>query len=212
MLTFQIEHLILLLRAQRRANPRHRGANLSRQVVSSKLIRVHTVIELDGIEPAIVTLLDGEPLRDLLEKALLLGGRRVVRAWVCSCHSVLKMEQRLLLLLLMMLRRGLAHLVRRVCLSCLSAIDCGRTGAAPDVVPFIVRAFRRLLQLLHRGVWLVIAHCQVAEDIVFCFISCGIPTRVALQSQTIQCRILVASRASSAMFACCRARAWLCAV
>ena len=60
-----------------------------------------TVIELDGIKPAIVTLLDREPLGDLLEKALLLGRRRVVCAWVC-CHSVLKMEQRLLLLLLML--------------------------------------------------------------------------------------------------------------
>ena len=104
------------------------------------------------------------------------------------------------------------HLVRRVCLRCLSAIDRGRTGAAPDVVPFIVRAFRRLLQLLHRGVGLVIAHCQVAEDIVFCLISCGVPTRVALQGQTIQCRVLVATGASSAMFACCGARAWLCPV
>ena len=148
---------------------------------------MHTVIELDGIKPAIVTLLDGEPLGDLLEKALLLGRRRVVCAWVCSSHSVLKMEQRLMLrlLLLMMLRRGLAHLVSRVCLRCLSAIDCARTGAAPDVVPFIVRAFRRLLQLLNRGVGLVIAHCQVAEDIVFCLISCGIATCVALQGQTI---------------------------
>ena len=89
-----------------------------------------------------ITLLDGEPLRNLLEKALLFRG--VVCTRIICCHSVFKVEHRLLLLLL-----RLACFVSRACLRCLAAVDRGATGAVRSVcvaVSFaIIRTFRRLL-------------------------------------------------------------------
>ena len=111
-------------------------------------------IEFKRVEPATITLLDGEPFRNLLEKALLFRGG-VMLARVTRCHSVFKVEHWLLLLLL-----RLAWFVSRTRLRRLAAVDRGATGAVvPDVVAFIVRALRRLLQLLHRSVRLVITHC-----------------------------------------------------
>ena len=149
MLTGQVQHLFVVLRAKRRAYPRA----ICKRTHVSKLVRMDT-IEFKRVEPATITLLDGEPFRNLLEKALLFRGG-VMLARVARCHSVFKVEHWLLLLLL-----RLAWFVGRTRLRRLAAVDRGATGAVvPDVVAFIVRALRRLLQLLHRSVRLVITHC-----------------------------------------------------
>ena len=109
-------------------------------------------VKFKRVEPASIALLDGEPFRNLLEKALLFCG--VVCAWVVCSNSVFKVEHRLLLLLL-----RLVCFVSRTGLRRLAAVDRGAGGAVPNIVPFVVRAFRRLLQLVHRSVGLVITHC-----------------------------------------------------
>ena len=149
MLTGQVQHLFVVLRAKRRAYPRA----ICKRTHVSKLVRMNT-IEFKRVEPATITLLDGEPFRNLLEKALLFY-RGVILARIACCHSVFKVEHRLLLLLL-----RLARFVRRTRLRRLATVDCGAAGAVvANIVAFIVRAFRRLLQLLHRSVRLVITHC-----------------------------------------------------
>ena len=94
MLTCQVQHLFVVLRAKRRAYPRA----ICKRTHVSKLVRMDT-IEFKRVEPATITLLDGEPFRNLLEKALLFRGG-VMLTWVVRCHSVFKVEHWLLLLLL----------------------------------------------------------------------------------------------------------------
>ena len=149
MLSGQVQHLFVVLRAKRRAYSRA----ICKRTHVSKLVRMDT-IELKRVEPATITLLDGEPFRNLLEKALLLRGG-VILARIARCNSVFKVEHWLLLLLL-----RLAWFVGRTRLRSLAAVNRGATGAiVPNAVAFIVRALRRLLQLLHRSVRLVITHC-----------------------------------------------------
>ena len=51
----------------------------------------------------------------------------------------------------------------------------------------------------------MVAHGQIAEDIVLCFVTCVVPAGIALHGQTVECCILVSSDASCSVFTRCRA-------
>lgn len=150
-LALQVEDLIMLLWAKRCADT----AYGLRPHPSPRIFHVirGVAVELQWIKPSIVALLISETLRNLLEKAILMLGLVCI---VARSHSIFEVEERLLLLL---------HLVGRVCLCRLPTINRAR-----DVVTFIC-AGRCLLQLLHRGVGLVITHRQIAKHIVLCSLS-----------------------------------------